>query len=72
MSKAAAAVAVSLISVLCMKALAGWVVEGVPGGGGSGGETNVVVRARELGGTSVVYVVTSSGHTNFVGRFRTD
>ena len=60
---------------LAGRAVAGWICDGVAEGGGGGGATvvtNSAVRVLDAGGTSVVYVVTDSGHTNVVGRFRSD
>ena len=66
----------ALISVLCMKAVAGWVCDGTAqntgGSGGAPASTNVAVYVQDVGGTSVVYAVTSTGHTNLVGRFRSE
>jgi hypothetical protein len=64
-----------LISVLSMTAVAGWVCDGVresAGGQPTPGGTNTTVRVQDVGGTSVVYVVTETGHTNLVGRFRSE
>jgi len=74
MSRTGLAVAL-MVSGLAARAFAGWVCDGVAEGDGGGTApvvTNAAVRVSDSGGTSVVYVVTEGGHTNVVGRFRSD
>jgi len=76
MSKAVGAVGLLLISALCVEAVAGWICDGRrPASTGEVvvvGSTNCTVRADDVNGTSVVYAVTLDGHTNVVGRFRSE
>lgn len=75
MSRTAAAFGlVVLISVLSMRAIGGWGCDGArqSAGGEISVGTNTSFRVYEVGGTSVVYVVTAGGHTNLVGRFRSE